>query len=96
MSTLFCVLQVTNFLLDGVQNHFYIAEDVRDVNEKSIFVHDFARGHQVELVKVDRLKSKAASAEDDRGKNENSIQCQTLDLHFSSYTLYIIYALPYS
>jgi 3-methylcrotonyl-CoA carboxylase alpha subunit len=59
--------------LDGVQQHFYIAEDVQDVNEKSIFVHDFVRGYQVELVKVDRLKSKAASLEDDRGNKRNHI-----------------------
>lgn len=53
--------------IDGAQQHFYIAEDVRDVNDKSIFVHDFSRGHQIELLKVDRLKSKSAAAEDDRG-----------------------------
>lgn len=52
--------------VDGSQQHFYIAEDVEDVDEKSIFVHDFVRGHQVELVKVDRLKSKSAAIEDDR------------------------------
>lgn len=53
--------------IDGAQQHFYIAEDVKDLDDKSIFVHDFVRGHQVELVKVDRLKSKSASTEDDRG-----------------------------
>lgn len=52
--------------IDGAQQHFYIAEDVKDLDDKSIFVHDFVRGHQVELVKVDRLKSKSASTEDDR------------------------------
>ncbi|KAI8985985.1 carbamoyl-phosphate synthase L chain, ATP binding domain-containing protein [Pilobolus umbonatus] len=52
--------------INGVQQQFYIAEDVRDANDKSIFVHDFVHGHQTELVKVDRLKSKAAATEDDR------------------------------
>lgn len=83
-----------------MQNHFYIAEDVRDIHEKSIFVHDFARGHQVELVKVDRLKSKAASAEDDRGimierKEKKNHHLPLFNL-LGSYTLYIIYALSYS
>ncbi|KAI8879284.1 hypothetical protein K501DRAFT_193922 [Backusella circina FSU 941] len=52
--------------IDGVQQIFYVAEVVRDVNDKSIFVHDFTQGHQVELVKVDRHLSKAAQSEDDR------------------------------
>lgn len=52
--------------IDGAQYHFYVAEDVQDVDDKCIFVHDFVRGHQVELHKVDRLKSKAAAVEDDR------------------------------
>jgi 3-methylcrotonyl-CoA carboxylase alpha subunit len=55
-------------LLDGCQQYFYICEQIHDVNEKSIFVHDFVQGHQIELFKIDRLKSAAAAGEDDRGK----------------------------
>ncbi|CAO3619269.1 unnamed protein product [Cunninghamella blakesleeana] len=52
--------------INGSQQYFYICERIHDVNEKSIFVHDFIRGYSIELVKVDRLKSQAAAAEDDR------------------------------
>ncbi|KAI9305665.1 carbamoyl-phosphate synthase L chain, ATP binding domain-containing protein [Cunninghamella echinulata] len=52
--------------IDGSQQYFYVCEQVHDVNEKSIFVHDFNRGYSVELFKIDRLKSASAADEDDR------------------------------
>ncbi|CEP08412.1 hypothetical protein [Parasitella parasitica] len=74
--------------IDGAQLHFYIAEDVKDVNEKSVFVHDFVRGHQVELVKLDRLKSKSATAEDDRvTPYTSSMPCRVLKVLAPSGTI---------
>ncbi|KAI8987425.1 carbamoyl-phosphate synthase L chain, ATP binding domain-containing protein [Mycotypha africana] len=52
--------------IDGAQQHFYVAEDIKDVNEKSIFVHDFHHGHQIELIKMDRLRSKVDATEVDK------------------------------
>lgn len=73
--------------IDGSQQHFYIAEDVRDVDDKSIFVHDFLCGYQVELVKVNRLKSKSAALEDDRvTPYTSSMPCRILKVLASSGT----------
>ncbi|KAI9487753.1 MAG: carbamoyl-phosphate synthase L chain, ATP binding domain-containing protein [Benjaminiella poitrasii] len=67
--------------IDGSQQHFYVAEDVKDINEKSVFVHDFISGYQVELVKLDRHKSKAAASEDDRvTPYTSSMPCRILKI----------------
>lgn len=67
--------------IDGSQQHFYIAEDIKDVNEKSIFVHDFNCGYQVEFSKVDRLKSKSEAVEDDRvTPYTSSMPCRILKI----------------
>ncbi|KAI8061501.1 carbamoyl-phosphate synthase L chain, ATP binding domain-containing protein [Gilbertella persicaria] len=53
--------------IQASQHHFYVAEQVRDVNDKSIFVHDFSLGYPTELIKIDRFKSHTATGtEDDR------------------------------
>ncbi|CAO3591680.1 unnamed protein product [Absidia cylindrospora] len=67
--------------IDGCQQYFYVAQQVHDVNEKSIFVHDFIQGHQIELLKVDRLKSTAAAGEDDRvTPYTSSMPCRILKI----------------
>ncbi|KAI7900370.1 carbamoyl-phosphate synthase L chain, ATP binding domain-containing protein [Cokeromyces recurvatus] len=67
--------------IDGSQHYFYIAEDIKDVNEKIIFVHDFIRGYQVELAKVDRHKSKITISEDDRTMPyTSSMPCRILKI----------------
>ncbi|KAG1138731.1 hypothetical protein G6F37_010440 [Rhizopus arrhizus] len=53
--------------MNGIQHYFYVAEDIRDIDDKSIFVHNFADGQQHELMKVNRLKSQSVVAEDDKG-----------------------------
>ncbi|KAI7859664.1 carbamoyl-phosphate synthase L chain, ATP binding domain-containing protein [Circinella umbellata] len=67
--------------IEGSQRYFYIAEDVRDINEKTYFVHDFVQGYPVTLEKVDRLKSTAASSEDDRvTPYTSSMPCRILKI----------------
>ncbi|ORZ14110.1 carbamoyl-phosphate synthase L chain, ATP binding domain-domain-containing protein [Absidia repens] len=65
--------------IDGCQQYFYVAQQIHDINEKSIFVHDFKQGHQIELAKVDRLKSTTAAGEDDRvTPYTSSMPCRVL------------------
>ncbi|KAL0073592.1 carbamoyl-phosphate synthase L chain, ATP binding domain-containing protein [Phycomyces blakesleeanus] len=67
--------------INGIQQHFYVATDVRDVNERSIFVHDFTQGYQIELVKVDRLKSAVSSTDEDRvTPYTSSMPCRILKI----------------
>ncbi|KAI8331185.1 carbamoyl-phosphate synthase L chain, ATP binding domain-containing protein [Chlamydoabsidia padenii] len=67
--------------INGCQQYFYICEQLHDVNEKSIFVHDFVQGHQVELSKIDRLKSAAVTGEDDRvTPYTSSMPCRVLKI----------------
>ncbi|KAI9252138.1 carbamoyl-phosphate synthase L chain, ATP binding domain-containing protein [Sporodiniella umbellata] len=65
--------------MNGVQFCFYVAEDIRDINDKSVYVHDFIGGQQNEFVKLDRLKSKSAAAEDDSASSyTTSMPCRVL------------------
>ncbi|KAI9007474.1 carbamoyl-phosphate synthase L chain, ATP binding domain-containing protein [Phycomyces nitens] len=67
--------------INGVQKYFYVATEVRDVNERSIFIHDFSEGHQTELVKVDRLKSAVSATEDDKvTPYTSSMPCRILKI----------------
>ncbi|KAI8100180.1 carbamoyl-phosphate synthase L chain, ATP binding domain-containing protein [Halteromyces radiatus] len=67
--------------IDGCQQYFYVTQQIHDVNEKSIFVHDFIQGHQIELLKIDRLKSTTATGEDDRvTPYTSSMPCRVLKI----------------
>ncbi|KAI8376174.1 carbamoyl-phosphate synthase L chain, ATP binding domain-containing protein [Radiomyces spectabilis] len=67
--------------INGHQKLFYLAEQVHDVNEKSIFVHDFIKGYQIEFLKQDRLKSASAQTEDDRvTPYTSSMPCRILKI----------------
>ena len=78
--------------MNNVQQCFYLAECFQDIN-KSIFVHDFLHGYPIELIKVDRLKSKTTIAEDDKGMK---VYNQFSALILSSNTLYLVHALSNS
>ncbi|KAG0184982.1 hypothetical protein DFQ28_010145 [Apophysomyces sp. BC1034] len=74
--------------INDSQHYFYVASDVFDINKKSIFVHDFIQGHQVELVKLDRLKSISSLSEDDRvTPYTSSMPCRILKILASSGTI---------
>lgn len=65
--------------MNGAQFCFYVAEDIREINDKSIFVHDFFSGQQNEFIKLDRLKSKSTAKEDDSvAPYTTSMPCRVL------------------
>ncbi|KAF7722027.1 hypothetical protein EC973_003749 [Apophysomyces ossiformis] len=68
-------------VINDSQQYFYVASTVFDINKKSIFIHDFIQGHQMELAKLDRLKSTTSQTEDDRvTPYTSSMPCRILKI----------------